>query len=75
MNILDGDSAIIPIMIYDAVKAIETANGLFKEGIYVTGFCYPVVPEGEARIRLQVSDALTYEDIDKAIEVIQRLIV
>jgi glycine C-acetyltransferase len=74
LNILEGDSAIIPIMIYDAPKAVRLANKLFEHGIYVTGFCYPVVPEGEARIRLQVSDSLTYEDIDRAAEIIQKLV-
>ncbi|HBG76711.1 MAG TPA: glycine C-acetyltransferase, partial [Clostridiales bacterium] len=47
---------------------------LFEHGIYVTGFCYPVVPEGQARIRLQVSDALSYEDIDRAADEIQELV-
>lgn len=74
LNILEGDSAIIPIMIYDAPKAVRLANELFEHGIYVTGFCYPVVPEGQARIRLQVSESLTYEDIDRAAEVIQKLV-
>lgn len=74
MNILEGDSAIIPIMIYDAPKAVRLANKLFEHGIYVTGFCYPVVPEGQARIRLQVSDSLTYEDIDRAADIIQKLV-
>lgn len=74
LNILEGDSAIIPIMIYDASKAVRLANKLFEHGIYVTGFSYPVVPHGQARIRLQVSDALSYEDIDWAAEVIQKLV-
>ncbi|HOB20887.1 MAG TPA: aminotransferase class I/II-fold pyridoxal phosphate-dependent enzyme, partial [Candidatus Atribacteria bacterium] len=74
MNILEGDSAIIPIMVHDTAKAIRLANRLFEEGIYVTGFGYPVVPEGQARIRLQVSDSLSYEDIDRAVEVIHRLV-
>lgn len=74
LNILEGDSAIIPIMIYDAPKAVSLANKLLDHGIYVTGFSYPVVPKGEARIRLQVSDALSYEDIDWASEVIQKLV-
>ena len=74
LNILEGDSAIIPIMIYDASKAVSLANKLFDHGIYVTGFSYPVVPKDQARIRLQVSDALSYENIDWAVEVIQNLI-
>lgn len=71
LNILEGDSAIIPIMIYDAPKAVRLANKLFEHGIYVTGFSYPVVPEGQARIRLQVSDVLSYEDIDWAADLIR----
>ena len=74
LDILEGDSAIIPIMIYDAPKAVRLANQLFEHGIYVTGFCYPVVPEGQSRIRLQVSDALSYEDIDRAADGIQQLV-
>ncbi|HHT64836.1 MAG: glycine C-acetyltransferase [Caldicoprobacterales bacterium] len=74
LNILEGDSAIIPIMIYDAPKAVRLANKLFEHGIYVTGFSYPVVPEGQARIRLQVSDALSYEDIDWAADLIHKLV-
>jgi glycine C-acetyltransferase len=71
---LEGDSAIIPIMIYDTAKAIRIARRMLDEGVYVVGFGYPVVPEGQARIRIQVSDALTYEDIDYSIEVLKRVL-
>ena len=67
LEIKDGDSAIIPVMLYDAKLAQEFANKLLKEGIYVIGFFYPVVPKGQARIRVQLSAAHEKEHIDKAI--------
>jgi len=63
----DGDSAIVPIMLYDAPLAQEFANKLLAEGIYVIGFFYPVVPKGQARIRVQLSAAHEKAHIDKAI--------
>ena len=63
----DGDSTIVPIMLYDASLAQKFANELLKEGIYVIGFFYPVVPKGQARIRVQLSAAHTKEHLDKAI--------
>jgi glycine C-acetyltransferase len=63
-----GDTAIVPVMIYDAPLAIKFANKLLMEGIYVIGFVYPVVPEGKARIRVQLSAAHTQHHLDKAIE-------
>jgi len=74
LDVLDGDSAIIPIMIYDTAKAIRISNEMLEEGLYVTGFGFPVVPEGQARIRLQVSDALSYEEIDEAIRIIKKVV-
>ncbi|MBM7582571.1 7-keto-8-aminopelargonate synthetase-like enzyme [Caldicoprobacter guelmensis] len=71
---IEGDSAIIPIMIYDTAKAIRIAARMLEEGVYVVGFGYPVVPEGQARIRIQVSDALTYDDIDYSIGVLKRVL-
>lgn len=73
LNPLDGDSAIIPIIIGDTAKAIKIADELLKRGIYVTGFGYPVVPEGKARIRIQVSEVLEYEDIDQAVRVLKEV--
>lgn len=67
---LEGESAIVPIMIGDTAKAIKIASGMLKEGVYVIGFGYPIVPEGKARIRLQVSDALKYSDIDYAVNIL-----
>jgi glycine C-acetyltransferase len=63
----DGDSAIVPIMLYDAKVAQEMAAQLLQEGIYVIGFFYPVVPKDQARIRVQLSAAHTAEHIDHAI--------
>lgn len=66
-DIVDGDSAIVPVMLYDAKLAQTMANLLLKEGIYVIGFFFPVVPKEKARIRVQLSSAHTKENIDKAI--------
>jgi glycine C-acetyltransferase len=67
-DIVEGDSAIVPVMLYDAKLAQEMANELLKEGIYVIGFFFPVVPKDRARIRVQLSAAHTNEHLDKAIE-------
>ncbi|MGV6831892.1 MAG: glycine C-acetyltransferase [bacterium] len=66
-DIIDGDSAIVPVMLYDAKLSQQMANMLLKEGIYVIGFFYPVVPKEKARIRVQLSAAHTKEHLDKAI--------
>ena len=63
----DGESAIVPIMLYDAALSQEFADRLLAEGIYVIGFFYPVVPQGQARIRVQLSAAHTQAHLDKAI--------
>ncbi len=63
----DGDSAIVPIMLYDAALSQEFADKLLNEGIYVIGFFYPVVPQGQARIRVQLSAAHTQAHLDHAI--------
>lgn len=63
----DGDSAIVPIMLYDAALSQEFADKLLDEGIYVIGFFYPVVPKGQARIRVQLSAAHTQAHLDRAI--------
>lgn len=67
LEIKDGDSAIVPVMLYDAKLAQEFASKLLEEGIYVTGFFYPVVAKGQARIRVQLSAAHEKEHIDKAL--------
>jgi len=66
-DIVQGDSAIVPIMLYDAKLSQDMANELLKEGIYVIGFFYPVVPKEKARIRVQLSAAHNKEHLDKAI--------
>ncbi|MCH8048280.1 MAG: glycine C-acetyltransferase [Planctomycetes bacterium] len=67
-NILPGQHPIVPIMIGDAAKATEMADALLREGIYVIGFSFPVVPKGAARIRTQISAVHTTDDLDFAIE-------
>lgn len=67
-DIVDGDSAIVPVMLYDAKLSQEMANKLLEKGIYVIGFFYPVVPKGKARIRVQLSAAHTISHLDTAIE-------
>ncbi|MFI2741557.1 glycine C-acetyltransferase [Zhouia sp. PK063] len=66
-DIIDGDSAIVPVMLYDAKLSQDMADELLKEGIYVIGFFYPVVPKEKARIRVQLSAAHEKEHLDKAI--------
>lgn len=67
-DFIDGDSAIVPVMLYDAKLSQQMANMLLERGIYVIGFFYPVVPKGKARIRVQLSAAHETHHIDKAIE-------
>ncbi|HET8860106.1 glycine C-acetyltransferase [Marivirga sp.] len=67
-DIKDGDSAIVPIMVYDAALSQKFADRLLEEGIYVIGFFYPVVPKEQARIRVQLSAAHEKAHLDKAIE-------
>ncbi|MBO6506679.1 MAG: glycine C-acetyltransferase [Kordiimonadaceae bacterium] len=66
-DLLPGEHAIVPVMLYDAATAAEFADEMLKRGIYVVAFSYPVVPKGKARIRTQMSAALTRADLDKAI--------
>lgn len=66
-DILPGDHPIVPIMLYDAVLSQQFAEQLLKEGIYVIGFYFPVVPKGKARIRVQVSAGHEPEHLDRAI--------
>ena len=66
-DIKPGDSAIVPIMLYDAVLSQEMAAKLLEKGIYVIGFYFPVVPKGQARIRVQLSAVHDQEHLDRAI--------
>ena len=67
-DIIDGDSAIVPVMLYDAKLSQQMADMLLKKGIYVIGFFYPVVPKGKARIRVQLSAAHEQQHLDRAIK-------
>ena len=71
---LEGESAIIPIIVGETSTAIKIANEMLRNGVYVTGFGFPVVPEGTARIRIQVSDSLSYEDIDRGVKVLSDIL-
>src|SRR5690554_1929442 len=67
-DIIDGDSAIVPVMLYDAKLSQVMADKLLEKGIYVIGFFFPVVPKDKARIRVQLSAAHTKEHLDRAIQ-------
>jgi len=67
-ELLPGEHPIVPVMIYDATKAAQFANAMMAQGVYVTAFSYPVVPEGKARIRTQMSSAFTRQDLDFALD-------
>ncbi len=66
-DLKQGNTPIVPIMLYDAKIAQEFSRRLFEEGVFAVGFFYPVVPKGEARIRTQVSAALEQSDLDRAL--------
>ena len=70
---LEGDSAIIPIVVGETSFAIKMSDLLLKEGIFVTGFGFPVVPEGSARIRVQMSAALETSHLDRALGAFERV--
>jgi len=69
----DGDSAIVPVMLYDAALSQKFANRLLEEGVYAVGFFYPVVPKEQARIRVQLSAAHTKEHLDKALAAFEKV--
>lgn len=73
LEIKDGDSAIVPVMLYDAKLAQQFAEKLLSEGIYAVGFFYPVVPKEQARIRVQLSAAHEKEHLDKAIAAFEKI--
>lgn len=68
IDFIDGDSAIVPVMLYDAKLSQEMAEKLLEKGIYAIGFFFPVVPKDKARIRVQLSAAHTQKHLDKAID-------
>jgi glycine C-acetyltransferase len=72
-DIKPGDHPIVPVMLYDAVLSQKMADKLLQEGIYVIGFFYPVVPKGQARIRVQISAAHEQKHLDKAIQAFTKI--
>ena len=72
-DIVEGNTAIVPVMLYDEPLAIRMADMLLKEGVYVIGFVYPVVPKGKARIRVQLSAAHSREDLDTTIAAFKKV--
>ena len=72
-DLVPGDTAIVPVMLYDEKKAVAMADALLEEGIYVIGFSFPVVPKGQARIRVQLSALHTTEDIEAAVQAFIRV--
>ena len=73
LEVLEGDSPIVPVMLYDAPLAQKFADRLLEEGVYAVGFFYPVVPKGKARIRVQLSAAHEKEHLDKAIAAFEKV--
>ncbi|MGO1685666.1 MAG: aminotransferase class I/II-fold pyridoxal phosphate-dependent enzyme, partial [Brachybacterium sp.] len=65
--LLPGEHAIVPVMFGDAALAGRMADAMLERGVFVTAFSYPVVPQGEARIRVQLSAAHTAEDIEAVV--------
>jgi glycine C-acetyltransferase len=72
-QIVEGTHPIVPVMLGDARLAQNVAKDMLEEGIYVVGFSYPVVPKGQARIRVQLSAAHTRDQVDRAIEAFTRV--
>ena len=70
--LLPGEHPIVPVMLGEAQLAQDLAARLFEEGVYVSGFFFPVVPRGQARIRTQMNAALTREDLDTALSAFER---
>jgi glycine C-acetyltransferase len=72
-DVKEGDTPIVPVMLYDAKLAQEFARDLFDEGVYAVGFFFPVVPKGQARIRTQLSAAHEQHQLDAAIEAFKKV--
>jgi glycine C-acetyltransferase len=70
---LDGEGAIIPIIVGETAAAMAFSDRLLEEGVFVTGFGYPVVPEGTARVRVQMSAAVTEEHMDRALAAFEKV--
>jgi glycine C-acetyltransferase len=72
-DVLEGETAIVPVMLYDARLAAEVADAMLDEGIYVIGFSFPVVPRDQARIRVQISAAHEREHLDRAVAAFEKV--
>ncbi|MFH1090684.1 MAG: aminotransferase class I/II-fold pyridoxal phosphate-dependent enzyme, partial [Pseudomonadota bacterium] len=72
-NIVPGEHPIVPLMLGEAKLAAEMADRMLEEGVYVIGFSFPVVPRDKARIRVQISAALTTEELDKAVTAFKKV--
>ena len=72
-DIVEGDTAIVPVMLYEESLALKMADMLLAEGIYVIGFAYPVVPKGKARIRVQISAIHSMDDLNAALKAFQKV--
>ena len=72
-TILEGVHPIVPVMVGEASVAMDMSSELLKEGVYVRGLWYPVVPQGEARLRCQISAALGKGDIDHALQAFKKV--
>jgi glycine C-acetyltransferase len=73
VDVLDSPTAILPIIVHDTATAIAMSRKLLELGVYVIGFGYPVVPEGHARLRVQISAAHEKKHIDTLIEALRKL--
>ena len=73
LDVIDGGTPIIPVMLYDEHKAVEMAKRMNEKGVYVVAFSYPVVPKGKARIRTQLSAALSREDVLYIVDCFRRV--
>jgi glycine C-acetyltransferase len=73
LNMRPGVTPIVPVMLYNAKLANDIARDMYAEGIYVIGFCFPVVPAGKARIRVQLSAAHEKEHLDKCVEAFRKV--
>jgi glycine C-acetyltransferase len=72
-TILEGDHPIVPIMLGEASVAQEMSKALLKEGVYIRGLWFPVVPKGEARLRAQISAALGRKELDRALDAFEKV--
>ena len=70
---LPGDTPIVPIIVGETAAAIQMSDMMLDEGVFVTGFGFPVVPQGQARVRCQVSAAHSRQDLDQAVEAFKRV--